>query len=56
MRNMLALSLALTVSAQTPPTDKCVQDQIRLSLTSATDGSKMTVSWATSNATTPANC
>jgi hypothetical protein len=45
--------IVLSASAQTPPTDPCVQNQVRLSLTGARDGSEMGVSWATSNATTP---
>ena len=32
----------------------CVADQVRISLTNASDGSAMGVSWATSNETTPA--
>lgn len=48
-------SLILAVASQVPPTDPCVQDQVRLSLTSASDGSAMGVSWATSNSSTPAN-
>lgn len=56
---MLATALVSTLafaSAQIPPTDPCKQDQIRLSLTKASDGSKMTVSWSTSNETTPSGC
>ena len=45
----------LSANAQVPPTDPCVQNQVRLSLTDARDGSKMGVSWATSNSTTPHN-
>jgi len=56
MRVTALVSTLAFAFAQTPPTDPCKQDQIRLSLTKATDGSKMTVSWATSNATTPQDC
>ncbi len=52
--SLLAVAFAQSANAQVPPTDPCVQNQIRLSLTQAVDGSEMGVSWATSNSTTPA--
>ena len=56
MRAAALVSTLTFAFAQTSPTDPCKQDQIRLSLTNATNGSKMTVSWATSNETTPTGC
>ena len=44
---MFAFALASTAAAQ------CAPEQVRLALTAATDGSSMTVSWATGNTTTP---
>ena len=48
------LCVLAVASAQVPPTDPCVQNQVRLSLTGARDGSEVGVSWATSTTSTPA--
>ena len=48
---MRAAFLLTVAHAQVPPTDPCVQDQVRLSLGGAPG--EMGVSWATSNTTTP---
>jgi len=49
---MRATCLLLAVASAAG--QSCVVEQIRLTLTQATDGSEMAVSWATPNMTTPA--
>lgn len=53
MKSIALFYYLYLAAAQIPPTNPCLQDQVRLSLTSVLDGSEMGVSWATANDTTP---
>ena len=50
MLRIASIVVSLTAAAASAP---CVSDQVRLSLTNASDGTSMGVSWATTNETTP---